>query len=241
MRRDRPGSGARFARGGGLLTYIKKGIPYSEVPAAQQGPLEKLHVTIPTTRRQHLTIADAYFPPASSNYVQPMEDRQTWVDTLEARGPSVICGDFNAHHVSWDEYAQGMPRGAELYNWVEENEMAVLNDGKPTRAARFQQGCGLNAPDITIVNSEAADRFNWQPLSELSSDHSPILIKWNQLIKTERAQRRVRSNFQKADWNLFRARLAEYQALLEAVTDPATKLKSFVDCVQKAAAIAVPQ
>ena len=60
-RRDGPGSGARFANGGGLLTYIKRGIPYSEVPAAQQGPLEKLHVTIPTTRRQHLTIANAYF------------------------------------------------------------------------------------------------------------------------------------------------------------------------------------
>ena len=199
VKRDRPGSGARFARGGGLLTYIKKGIPYSEVPAAQQGPLEKLHVTIPTTRRQHLTIANAYFPPLSANYIQPMEDRQTWVDTQEARGPSVICGDFNAHHVSWDEYAQGMPRGMELYNWVEENEMALLNDGKPTRAARFQQWCGLSAPDITIVNSEAADRFSWQPLNELSSDHSPILIKWNQLVKTERAQQRVRPNFQKAD------------------------------------------
>ena len=144
---------------------------------------------------------------------------------------SVICGDFNAHHVSWDEYAQGMPRGAELYSWVEENEMAVLNDGKPTRATRFQQGCGLSAPDITIVNSEAADRFSWQPLNELSSEHSPILSKWNQLVKPERAQRRVRPNFQKADWNLFRARLAEYKPLLEAVTDPATKLKTFVDCV----------
>ena len=170
-----------------------------------------------------------------------MEDRQTWVDILEARGPSVICGDFNAHHMSWDEYAQGMPLGAELYNWVEENEMAVLNDGKSTRAARFQQGCGLSAPDITIVSSEAADRFSWQPLNELSSDHSPILIKWNQLVKTERAQRRVRPNFQKVDWNLFRASLAEYQPLLEAVTDPTTKLKTFVDCAHKAAAIAVPQ
>ena len=120
MRRDRPGSGAPFFRGGELLTYIKKGIPYSEVPAAQQGQLEKLHVTIPTTRRQHLTIASAYFPPVSSNYVQPMEDRQTWVDAVEARGPSIICGDFNAHHVSWNEYAQGMPRGVELNNWVEE-------------------------------------------------------------------------------------------------------------------------
>ena len=134
-----------------------------------------------------------------------------------------------------------MPRGAELYNLVEENEMAVLNDGKPTKAARFQQGCGLSAPDITIVNSEAADRFSWQPLNELSSDHSPILIKWDQLVKTERAQRRVRLNFQKADCSLFRARLAEYQPLLEALTDPATKLKTFVDDVQKAAAIAVPQ
>ena len=160
-----------------------------------------------------------------------MKDRQTWVDTLEARGPSVICGDFSAHHVSWDEHAQGMPRGAELYNFVEENETAVLNDGKPTRAARF----------ITIVNSEAADRFSWQPLNELSSDHSPILNRCNQLVKTEHAQRRVRPNFQKVDWNLFLSRLAEYQPLLEAVTDSATKLKTFVECVQKAAAIAVPQ
>ena len=241
VRKDGSGSGALFADGGGLLTNKKKRIPYSEVPAAQQGPLEKLHVTIPTTRRQHLTIANVYFPPASSNYVQPMEDRQTCVDTLEVRGPSVICGDFDAHHVSCDEYAQGMHRGAELYNWVEENEMAVLNDGKPTRAARFQQGCGLSCLDITIINSEAADRFSWQPLNELSSDDSQIINKWNQLGKRERAQRRVRPNFQKADWNLFRARLAEYQPLLEAVTDPATKLKTFVDCVQKATAIAVPQ
>ena len=170
-----------------------------------------------------------------------MEDRQSWVDALEAQGLSAICSDFNAHHVSWDEYAQDMPRGAELFNWVEENKMAVLNDGKPTRAARFQHGCGLSATDITIVNSEAADRFSGQPLNELSLDHFPILIMWNQLVKTERAQRRVRQNFQKADWNLFRARLAEYQPLLEAETDPATKLKTFVDCVHKAAAIAVPQ
>ena len=122
VRRDRPGSGARLARGHGLLTYIKKWIPYSEVPAAQQGPLEKLHVTIPTTRRQHLTIANVNFPPASWNYVQPMDDRQTWVDALEtlgpsvicgdidARGPYVICGDIDAHHVSLDEYAQGRPQ-----------------------------------------------------------------------------------------------------------------------------------
>ena len=85
---------------------------------------------------------------------------------------TAVCGDFNAHHVSWDEYAQGMPRGAELYNWVKENEMVVLNDDKPTKAARFQQGCSLCAPDITIVNSEAADCFSWQPLNELSSDRS---------------------------------------------------------------------
>ena len=117
----------------------------------------------------------------------------------------------------------------------------MLNDGKPTRAARFQHGCGLSAPDISIINSAAADRFSWQPLNDLSSDHSTILVKWNQLVKTERAQRRARPNFQKADWNLFRARLAEYQPLLEAVTDPTTKLKAFIGCVQKAAAIAVPQ
>ena len=116
--------------------------------------------------------------------------------------------------------------------------MAVLNDGKPTRAARFQQGCGLSAHDITIVNSEAADHFSWLPLNELSSEHSQILIK---IVKTERAQRRVRLNFQKAVWKFFRARLAEYQPLLDGVTDPSTKLNTFVDHVRKTAAIAVPQ
>ena len=74
VRRDRPESGARLARGRELLTYIKMRILHSKGPSAL-GPLEKLHVTIPTIRRQHLTIANAYFPPASLNYVQPMEDR----------------------------------------------------------------------------------------------------------------------------------------------------------------------
>ena len=153
VRRDRPGSGVRFACGGELLTYTKKGIPYTEVPAAHQGPLEKLHVTIPTTRRQQLTITNLYFPPASSNYVQPMEDRHTWVDTLEARGPSIICSHFNAHHVSWDEYAQGMPRGAELNNWVKENEMAVLNDSKPTRAPSCRGRYNLGLAKERFENS----------------------------------------------------------------------------------------
>ena len=104
VRRDRPGSGARFARGGGLLTYIEKGMPYSEVPAAQQGPLEKLLVTIPSTRRQHLTIANVYFPPVSSNYVQPMEDRHTRVDAQEDRGTSVICGKDGGY--KWGRHHQ---------------------------------------------------------------------------------------------------------------------------------------
>ena len=99
----------------------------------------------------------------------------------------------------------------------------MLNDGNPTRAATFQQWCGLSAPDITIVNSEAADRFSWLPFNVLSSDHFPIIIKWNKLVKTERAQQRVRPNIRKANLNIFRARLAEYQPLLDAVTDPATK------------------
>ena len=51
----------------------------------------------------------------------------------------------------------------------------------------------------------------------------------------------MRPNFQKADWNFFWARLAKYQPILEAVTDPATKLNTFVDHVRNAAAIAVPQ
>ena len=79
-------------------------------------------------------------------------------DQIETSFAKTERSEFNAHHVSWDEYAQGMPLGAELNNWIEENEMAVLNDGKPTRAARFQQECGLSAPDITIVISEAAER-----------------------------------------------------------------------------------
>ena len=56
VRRYRPGSGAHLARGGGLLTCVERGIPYSEVTAAQQGGLEKNvchHPNYPPTTPRH--------------------------------------------------------------------------------------------------------------------------------------------------------------------------------------------
>jgi len=65
----------------------------------------------------------------------------------------VICGYLNAHHVAWDVYAQATTRGAMLHDWMEDNAKSSLNDGAPTRSARF------STPDITIVRSGLVDIF----------------------------------------------------------------------------------
>ena len=96
----------------------------------------------------------------------------------------MIRGDVNAHSILWDDTrANKEPdqRGITLENWLAENNMLAVNDGRPTHDSRSSGTA--SAPDVTFVHTSMMDRVSWETVSDLSSDHRPIII--TSLLKSQ--------------------------------------------------------
>ena len=74
-----------------------------------------------------------------------------------------VCGDFNAHRSSWDDYVSTDPRGTALHDWMKAASISLSNDGSPTRAARYDQCAEISTPDVSLVDLVMDNRFSWKP------------------------------------------------------------------------------
>ena len=103
-----------------------------------------------------------------------------------SRGKDVIwCGDFNAHHQSWDTNSGDYTLGEGLADLLVEESLSALNDEGVTWFVR-REGCrGACAPDLTIKKASEAGRSTWKRLHRLSSDNLPILIEWRNPFKQQ--------------------------------------------------------
>ena len=236
IRTDRKGSGTHTRRGGGLITYIKKDLQYSVPQCPAVSPLEQQCILLPTSSGRSISITNVYIPQKSSTQTR---DLSKLVASLPS-AQGLICGDFNAHHPAWDDVARSDERGTALFQWAEDNSKLVLNDGTPTRASRNNQGPGFSSPDITLVDADAANSFNWSVLNELNSDHFLVLIKWNQGVGYENQKTKTRSNYHKASRTRFQEIVMEALTELAAEEVPSRKLFIFTEALKKAALMTRP-
>ena len=95
-------------------------------------------------------------------------------------------GTLNAHHSSWDDYVSTDHRGAAIHDWMEAHSKVVLSVGSPTCAAKGAQRTGVSAPDVSLVDAAMAHRFSSETISELGSDHIPLLLILDMYIGVER-------------------------------------------------------
>ena len=117
----------------------------------------------------------------------------------------MICGDVNAHSILWDDTrANKEPdqRGITLENWLAENNMLAVNDGRPTHDSRSSGTA--SAPDVTIVHTSMMDRVSWETVSDLSSDHRPIIITYRDHFPKVNYKPTYKWKLKKADWTKFR-------------------------------------
>ena len=108
---DRKGSGTQSRRGGGLITYIKKGFQYSVPQCPAVSPLEQQCILLPTSSRRSISITNVYIPSESSTHTRNLP-------ALVASLPldqGLICGDFNARHPVWDDVARSDERRTALF------------------------------------------------------------------------------------------------------------------------------
>ena len=139
-----------------------------------------------------------------------------------------------------DDVARSDERRTVLFQWAEDNSKLVLNDGTPTRASRNNQGPGFSSPDITLVDADAANSFDWPVLNKLNSDYFPVLIKGSQKVGYEKQKIKTHSNSCKANWTRLQESVIEYFTELVAEKVSSKKLFIFTEALKKAASMTIP-
>ncbi|GAB0098325.1 hypothetical protein DMENIID0001_140440 [Sergentomyia squamirostris] len=84
------------------------------------------------------------------------------------------AGDLNAHGSMWgSDHTDG--HGQEIEDWVGDNELVILNDGRNTRIACPPATASIL--DLSIVSADIAIDCSWDLYENtLGSDHYPIII-----------------------------------------------------------------
>ena len=231
VRRDRWRAGnSRWSRGGGVVTLVRQGLHYRqvEVGVPRDGVVEALAVEVVGESGAVWRVLNLYVPPEARGRLEE-ENLRALPDCREGRW--LVCGDWNAHDVMWDEWVSGDRRGEMVLEWMSERELRLLNDGAATRRGR---GTGnLSAPDLSMVSDDLAQDVQWEVVRELGSDHFPILIRGNGDGTTGGSQERVLAwDWKRADWEGYQQMVREEVGRVEwsrlGVKEKEEKLRSLI-------------
>ena len=110
----------RADRHGGLLAYVKKSLVMEEIGKVAIEATEVSTFRIRLSRNKWVHISNVYVPPENSKGQDSIRLR---TDAIPALGSSLICGDFNAHSILWDNHVACDARGEELVDWIFDNNL----------------------------------------------------------------------------------------------------------------------
>ena len=202
-------TGAATAKGGDIAIYVRGGIPFSPLtdhlvaPANDSTEVCGVHLLGKTP----LTILNVYRPPIRRSQTDQRQDHFD-PSALPISGDTIVLGDFNAHHPLWDhgcDVADSV--GERLADWLDREDWAPVNTGEPTHSS-YRSG-GSSAPDAAFCSRALAQRTTWSVGPDLGSDHLPMLLSTRTNPSRERAVRKPRWAFQKANWEAFQAECEE--------------------------------
>jgi exonuclease III len=157
---------------GGVLLAIDKNLQYDIVKFSSPVQTQMEYITVNVITKcngQKLQITVAYDGSFSR---LDLENLKKQFEHLQS--PSLILGDFNAHHNSWGDHTNDQ-RGRVMMEFLDELNLVHLNDGTLTRIPRPpSRGSAI---DISLTSISNRFDFDWQVLDDTAgSDHNPILI-----------------------------------------------------------------
>ena len=171
--------------------------------------IETQLIKIHLSPNKHIHITNIYIPSRGA-LTQQEEDTliKNTFDFLTGTKHNIITGDVNAHSTLWHSTTDDH-RGETIADLILESDHIILNENKPTRKPNNadQQD---TSPDITTIHTDLYTQATWDTLTELSSDHLPILITLNTKTNFRLTQSRSTfTNYNKADWTLFTQEIEE--------------------------------
>lgn len=189
---------------GGLAIYIKNSINYEVItvdnPTNDQGEVIfevqaiKIHTNGPP-----FTLVNLYSRGADQLSLSKIIAPLTQDNNLQE---CVITGDFNAHHQLWGS-SYTNKRGRDIWKWLENNGLVLMNDGTPTRLDKWR---GIySCIDLTLATPKLSASLAWGILDDnMGSDHFPQFITINSKIpEKESSNEQIKFNYEKADWSTF--------------------------------------
>ena len=228
-------------KGGGLLTLVKKDIPYRRLSGWKGGTTEGLRVAVDTNRREKITITNIYRPPIRHSEVDGRVKGRV-KDWMSRDDREVICGDFNLHDTKWGSREEmcRSDRGevSDLIAWCDDNEYHFLNSGEETCFDR-RTGKG-SIPDVTMVAKRVYEGAEWEVLDELGSDHKPILIKVRCKRETKCSMKDLTWAWRRADWDKYKVE-CEARSEIPLSGGVASKNRQLTAATLEAARLSIPQ
>ena len=122
---------------------------------------------------------------------------------------SLVLGDFNTHHPLWDPLGSISPRAQYLINWLESNNLELINT--PGTGTFYRPN--LERPsilDLTFATSSIANKIHkWEVLPSIGSDHFPLLFTLKSTNITPNNNKPDFFNIKQANWEGFQTKLQE--------------------------------
>ena len=114
---------------------------------------------------------------------------------------TILAGDFNAH-IPMLGYKEYNYRGREVEDLLNSTNLILDKDMNSTPTLLHRRHLTTSRPDLIVVSADLYEQITVRVGEDIDSDHSPVLIKINKLVKPE-IKRRPFWSFKRADWDSF--------------------------------------
>jgi hypothetical protein len=181
-----------------------------------------------------LAISAIYCPP---RHKIKTEQYNAFINALGHR--FLVGGDFNAKHQYWGSRLIN-PRGREIYQTIQENQLEILSTGEPT----YWPTDINKTPDLLdfFIFKGLVHNSDIKPNLEIPSDHIPIIAAISTHIITRQKPPKLHNS--KTKWEAFRNEIEENLRLnipLKTAKDIEESIAEFTNVIQKVAWSATPQ
>ena len=216
----------RTIHGGGLATFIKNNLNFTQIVVEVDRPIEAQFFQI-----SGIKMANIYIPPTTSAV------SFQFLSKLSRK--SLIFGDFNAHHQTWSN-SPTTGRGHALARALDDYDMVLLNTEHPTRLNLSTNAIAKESLiDLSIASRDIAFRCN-TIVSEMmcGSDHFPVstFISWS----ATRTPKTAYWNYKKANWDLFATVAKGQLSNLTESEDVNVLCNEFCAYITEAAKLSIP-
>ena len=164
---------------GGTANIIKYNIEHFENTQTSTDYIQATSVTVKDTIG-YITFSAIYCPPRFSI------NQEKFTEFFKTLGNRFLAGgDYNAKHPWWGSRSiSPNPKGKQLYLTILSEGLTPISTGEPT----YWPSDTKKLPDLidfAIIKGIDKKRFTAESCFDLSSDHSPIIIKMDSQIKNK--------------------------------------------------------